>query len=395
MPSGLRQYAVIVLFLLSAAFCIWSYNYLALLVATAVLGVFYFKETYLPLKEFVSSKTKKTKTIIEWSAAIIIGILLITIVDTYFVSLYKVRSTSMKREYKTGEIVIVDKLRAGAAVKVENPDKFRRIKGFGSFKRYDVIVFNFPEGDTVLQNRQQDNYYYLKRQYRGNPFLKKEEFSKSVYKPVKRRIKYIKRIIGLPGDTVTFRNGTGIINGKTLKPLPFEIHTYTIKTDAPYGIKQVILNVALNQFSKDGSIIVELTNADIKKNNLSKYLTKKTKPLNMPDPNVFPFDISFLWNKDNFGPLTVPRKGSTIKLTLENLPLYARMITAYEGNKLKIDGNTILINGKPAGSYTFKMDYFWVMGDNRPHSFDSRYWGFVPDNHIIGIVDKKLYSKKD
>ena len=395
MPSGLRQYALIVLFLLSAAFCIWSYNYTALLVATAVFALFYFEETYIPLKKLVSSQTEKTKTIIEWIAAIIIGILLITIFDTYLVSLYKVRSTSMKPKYKTGEIVIVDKLRAGAAVKVENPDKFRRLKGFGRFKRNDVIVFHFPEGDTVLQNRQQDNYYYLKRQYRDNPFLKKEEFSKSVYKPVRKRIKYIKRIIGLPGDTVAFRNGTGIINGKTLMPPPFDIHAYTINTDVPYRIKQVILNVALDQFSKNGSIIVELTNSDIKKNNLSSYLTKKTKPLNMPDPNVFPFDISFLWNKDNFGPLTVPRKGSTIKLTLENLPLYARVITAYEGNKLKIDGNTILINGKPAGSYTFKMDYFWVMGDNRPHSFDSRYWGFVPDNHIIGIVDKKLYSKKD
>ena len=104
--------------------------------------------------------------------------------------------------------------------------------------------------------------------------------------------------------------------------------------------------------------------------------------------------ISFLWNKDNFGPVAVPKKGQTVSLTLNNLPLYSRIIIAYEGNKLEIRDGKIFINGKKTNSFTFILDYFWVMGDYRPHSFDSRYWGFVPDNHIIGIVDKKLYSIK-
>ena len=332
------------------------------------------------------------KSVFEWLIAIVIGILLIAILNTYYVSLYKVRSTSMKPAYKTGEVVMVDKLRAGAAIRVEDPDKFRRLKGFGEFSRYDVIVFHFPEGDTVLKDRLKDNYHYLKRQYRDNPFLKKEKFSDAVYMPVKRRIKYIKRIIGLPGDTLLFRDGKGIVNGDTLPFLPSEVHTYSVMKDVPYGKKQVILNYALNQFSKDGNIFIEISNDDVRQNDFSKFLVQKIKPLNLPDPNIFPFDISFLWNKDNFGPVVIPEKGKTVKLTLDDLPLYARIITAYEGNSLEIKNEEILINGKPAKSYTFKMDYFWVMGDYRPHSFDSRYWGFVPDNHIIGIVDKKLYS---
>ncbi len=392
MPSSFRQYLIIVIFLFTAIFCIWSYNFIALLVIAAVLAVFYFPQSYVPLKSFLKRQPEKRRNIIEWIIAAALGILLITTLNTYFISLYKVRSTSMKPGYRTGEVVIVDKLRAGVATKIENPEKFRRLKGFGKFNRYDVIVFHFPEGDTVLKDHQQDNYYYLKRQYRNNQFMEKEEFSNTIFKPVKKRIKYIKRIIGLPGDTVLFRDGTGIVNGDTLPALSTEVHMYKIKEDIPDKKKQTILKLALNQFSKNKNIIVELSNDVIKKNNLSEYLIREVRPLNLPDPNIFPFDISFLWNKDNFGPVVVPRKGEKIKLTMSNLPLYSRIITAYEGNTLKVKGNVILINGKPAETYSFGMNYFWVMGDYRPHSFDSRYWGFVPDNHIIGIVDKKLYS---
>jgi len=392
MPHTFRQYFIILLFILVTAFSIWSSNIFTFLILTALLAVFYFDRTYIPVRSFIEKQPAKTKNYIEWFVAAIMGTALIFAVNTYVASLYKVRSTSMQPGFSTGDVVIVDKLRAGPAIRINNPDRFKRLKGFGNLKLYDVIVFHFPEGDTVLRNRQEDNYYYLKRQYRNKSFINKDEFSDVVFKPVSKRTRYIKRLIGLPGDTVLFREGKGYINGKELPFLPSEVQRYIIRKKISFGKREVILNYARDQFSKDNNIIVELSNHDIEKNGFSELITKDVLPLNLPDQNVFPFSLSFFWNKDNFGPLVVPRKGDTVKLTLNDLPLYSRIITAYEGNELEVKDDKIFINGKEARTYTFKMNYYWVMGDNRPHSFDSRYWGFVPDNHIIGIVDKKLYN---
>ena len=392
MPSTKRQYVIVVLFILLIAFTLWSYNWISLLLFTSVLGIFYHTQTYSRIKKFWRKQSSKTKNILEWLVAVVLGVMLISLLNTYFYSVYKVRSTSMLISYKTGELVLVDKFKAGSPANINNPDRFRRLQGTGSIKRCDVIVFHFPEGDSILKNRKNDSYYYLKRQYKDKPFLKKEEFDNISYRPVKLRTKYIKRVVGLPGDTVLFREGTGIINGKKIPPLPSVIQKYTIRDNTPYGKRQVILNYSRNQYSKDDKVVVELSYSDIEKNMFADLITREVLPLNLPDPNIFPFSPAYFWNKDNFGPVVIPRKGVTVKLTPENLPLYFRIITAYEKNKLKVDNSTIYINGKPSKEYTFKMDYYWVMGDNRSHSFDSRYWGFVPDNHIIGIVEKKMFG---
>lgn len=299
----------------------------------------------------------------------------------------------MQIGYKTGDLVLVNKFIAGSPINVNNPNRFKRLKGIGKIKRYDVIVFHFPEGDSIMKNRKNDSYYYLKRQYKDKPFLNKKEFDNISFRPVKLRTKYIKRVIGLPGDTVLFREGKGIINGEKQPPLPSVIQKYSILDNTPYGKRQVIQNYSRNQYSKDDKIVVELSNKEIKKSRFTNLISQETLPLNLPDPNIFPFALSYFWNKDNFGSLVIPRKGSTVELTLSNLPLYKRIITAYEKNSLRVDENIIYINDKPAKKYTFKMNYYWVMGDNRPHSFDSRYWGFVPDNHIIGIVEETLYKQ--
>lgn len=382
------------MFLLLVTFTLWSYNWIFILIFTPVLAVFYYPISYIKIKSLWNKQNTKTKNILEWIIAIIFGIILISLVNTYFFSVFKVRSTSMQTGFSTDELVLVDKFKAGSPIRINNPDRFRRLKGFGNIKHYDVIVFHFPEGDSILRNHENDNYYYLKRQYKDKPFLKKEEFDNIIYKPVKFRTKYIKRVIALPGDTVLFREGTGIVNGEKTPSLPTEIHKYTIRDNISFGKRQVILNYARNQYSKNNKIIIEMCNREIVKNDFAELVTKEVLPLNLPDPNIFPFDLTYFWNKDNFGPIVIPQKGQTVNLTLSNLSLYYRIIASYENNKLKIDNKTIYINGKPTNKYTFKMNYYWVMGDNRPHSFDSRYWGFVPDNHIIGVAEKKLYSKK-
>ncbi|NPA37017.1 MAG: signal peptidase I [Chlorobi bacterium] len=392
MPSGIRQYIITVLLLTVIAFSVWSKNIYSFIFLTAILSVFYIDKTYFTIKNHISKQSDKTKNYTEWFIAVVAGTLLTITFNTYIAGFYKVKSISMQPEYKTGDVVLVDKLRAGPSVHINDVNRFRRLKGFGELKRYDVIVFHFPEGDTVLKNRTKDNYYYLKRQYRNKSFINNDEFKDVVFKPVSKRTRYIKRLIALPGDTLIFREGEGVVNGKDLPPLPTELQRYIIKKDISQGKREVILNYARDQFSKNGRIIVELSRQDIEKNGFSNLIKKDVLPLNLPDQNIFPFSLSFFWNKDNFGPIVIPVKGQTVKLTLSNLPLYSRIISAYEENKLEIKDNKIFINGKQAGTYTFKMNYYWVMGDNRPHSFDSRYWGFVPDNHIIGIVDKKLYN---
>ncbi len=392
MPATKRQYVVVVLFILLITFTLWSYNWISFLLLSSVLGILYHTQTYRWIKKFWNKQSPKTKNIIEWLITVVFGVILLSLLNTYFYSVYKVRSTSMLVSYKTGELVLVDKFKAGSPVNINNPDRFRRLKGDGSIERNDVIVFHFPEGDSILKNRKNDSYYYLKRQYKDKPFFKKEEFDKISYRPVKLRTKYIKRVIALPGDTVLFREGTGIVNGVKQPPLPSVIQKYSILDNAPYGKRQVILNYSRNQYSKNNKVVVELSNSEIEKNSFAGLIIRETLPLNLPDPNIFPFSSLYFWNKDNFGPVVIPQKGVAVKLTLSNLPLYKRVITAYEKNRLRVDGNTIYINDKPIKEYTFKMNYYWVMGDNRPHSFDSRYWGFVPDNHIIGIVEKRVFG---
>ena len=265
MPTTKRQYVIVVLFILLITFTLWSYNWISFLLLSSVLGILYHTQTYRWIKKFWNKQNTKTKNILEWLIAIVFGVILLSLLNTYFYSVYKVRSTSMLASYRTGELVLVDKFKAGPPANINNPDKFRRLQGIGNIKRCDVIVFHFPEGDSILKNRKNDSYYYLKRQYKDKPFLKKEEFDNISYRPIKLRTKYIKRVVGLPGDTVLFREGAGIINGDKIPPLPSVIQKYTIRDNTPYGKRQIILNYSRNQYSKNDKVVVELSSVILKK----------------------------------------------------------------------------------------------------------------------------------
>jgi signal peptidase I len=208
-------------------------------------------------------------------------------------------------------------------------------------------------------------------------------------RPVDKRENYIKRCVALPGDTITSVDGQLYINGKQQEKIEDLQFSYEIRTNGTFINPRRLdkLNIAKDDRMQRGSVYefpLTQEKADIigKMKNVSS-IVRINYAAGRPE-NVFPFSEHYNWNRDNFGPLVIPKKGMTVDLNLKTLPLYQRAIHAYEGNDLKVKDGVIYINGEIAEQYTFKMDYFWMMGDNRHRSADSRYWGYVPEDHIVG-----------
>jgi len=268
---------------------------------------------------------------------------------------------------------------------------YRRLKGFGKVKNDDVVVFNFPEGDTVAVKMQDRSYYEIIRSY-GRERVRADErlFGDIIYRPVDKRENYIKRCVAISGDSLKIVNSQVFINGQPQKEIPGIQFKYLVKINGSSFNRDALekLDISPNEIEgSDTAYKMSLTTAQAKKLGELKFVTSIERiyyPADERMPDIFPSDPKYSWNLDNFGPLWIPKKGVTINLTLDNLPLYKRLISTYEGNKLDVKDGSILINGSPATTYTFKMNYFWMMGDNRYNSADSRYWGFVPDDHVVG-----------
>jgi signal peptidase I len=289
---------------------------------------------------------------------------------------------------------------------------YKRLVGLGKVKNNDPIVFNFPDGDTVVVENQATSYYEIIRgtareiQARDNsgrqtirPLdyyiaeARKEirDTYEVIYRPVDRRDNYVKRCIGLPGDTIFIKSANLYVNGKLVPENKTQQTTYIIWTNGtpinPKAFERLNISKSDQSMASSSSYYLPLTkqNAEaISKftnvKEVTPFLTRKGEY----DPRMFPYDPKLKWNEDNFGPIWIPVKGVTIKLDTANLPLYKRIIDVYEANDLRVEGSTIYINNVAATSYTFKMDYYWMMGDNRHNSADSRYWGFVPEDHVVG-----------
>ena len=351
----------------------------------------------------------------DWLDAIIFAVIVVTFINIFFFQAFKIPSSSMESTLYTGDHLFVSKLSYGPRIP-ETPltipfthnvifgresystlihNDYRRLKGFRDVKRGDCVVFNFPHGDTVLRRAPADDYYYIERTV-GKEYAVKN-FGPLVVRPADKTDHYVKRCVAVPGDTLLVSDGQVFINSEKQEVWPGVQYTYCGKTtgqringknlqklgvnteelffDASLpGYPMMPLTAGMLEKLKDFSNVVEATR------NIDEY------PPDYPDSYlaIFPFSEDYRWTRDSFGPLWIPSKGATVDLTQENLPLYRRIISVYEGNDLRTEGEDIIINGNVTKTYTFKQDYYFMMGDNRHNSLDSRYWGFVPEDHIVG-----------
>jgi len=362
-------------------------------------------------KKATDPNKKKSKTR-EWADAIIFAVIAATIIRVFFIEAYTIPTGSMERSLMIGDFLFVSKVNYGARIPMTPVAfpfahhtmpvtggkaywegvqwKYRRLPGLSDIKRNDVVVFNFPEGDTVALEAQDQNYYNLVRSM-GHAAVNSQFTVTS--RPVDKRENYIKRCIGIGGDVITMRNGIVSVNGKPEKLVPTGQITYAVQmkssdvnfavfTDLGFDINSDISS--LGQQNTYQFVGTEEMMAEVKKLDFVLSVQEDTAPADYADISVFPQDKNRTWNVDNLGPITVPKKGWTVKLDSVTMPMYERAIRIYEGNKLEKSADGWLINGQKADTYTFKMDYYWMMGDNRHNSLDSRFFGFVPEDHVVG-----------
>ena len=400
---------------------------------------------YLPWGFWKNSKNSTFKSVMDWVDAIVFALAAVYVINIYFFQNYQIPSSSLEKSLLVGDFLFVSKMSYGPRVPftplafplaqhtlpilniksyLENPHwNYKRVAGFGKVKRYDIVVFNFPAGDTVPVKQVNPDYYTLCysiskenniSRAEASQYVKNhpETFGEVVYRPVDRRENFVKRCIGLPGETLRIINNQVYINGKIVPDQPGVQYNYFVQTKGSY--------ISDDQFrkwgvSKDDRFMLEeghplVTLLSFKKNangsvnpiyhfpatkaliqtirNSSAIDTVIIEPDAIKDYDLggttYPLNDRFKWSRDNYGPLWIPAKGSTITLTPDNLILYERVIRNYECQNLEIRNGIAFIDGKKADKYTFHLDYYWMMGDNRHNSADCRAWGFVPEDHIVG-----------
>ena len=396
----------------------WMGNPL-LLLGLLLLADIYLTQ-YLPWGAWKGLKNKTLRTIMSWVDAIIYALVLVYFLFLFIGQNYQIPSSSLEKSLLTGDFLWVNKVVYGPRVPqtplhfplaqntlpilgcksyIETPQlKYHRLKGLRNVERMDIVVFNFPAGDTVAVKMPNPDYYTL-CQERGRDVVRnnKDIFGEVIYRPVDRRDNYVKRCLGLPGETLQIKDGIVYVNGKAI-PQPKNVqYFYYVETDGTLIGEDLFdeLGISLEDRHGQGNQYILPLTAAMKKTLESKPWVKMVERI-QPDAGetlyTYPVGVDYGWTHANYGPIWIPKKGAKIDLTLENLPLYERCIRNYEGNTLEVKGGQILINGKPATSYTFKMDYYWMQGDNRDNSLDSRYWGFVPEDHIVGTPSIILIS---
>ena len=358
----------------------------------ATLGFYIYYVNYTQPLNYVTDRslTPETKTG-DTISSLLFAIIVATLVHTYVMQPFTIPTSSLEKSLLVGDFLFVSKFHYGArtpmtaiaapmvhdTLPIINKKSYSkwpqlpyfRFPGMEKIENNDIVVFNWPV-DTV--------YKFFDRSGR------------KADKPIDKKSNYVKRCVGIPGDNLSIVDGYVFIDGKKLilperaKPQ----YSYTVTTDGSgfdqnYVVKELGVTDGVFQTSPTTFHVRAMTEeaaARLKNNPIVKSIIRNVAKL--PETGIFPQTKN--WNVDNLGPIYIPEQGKTVVLTPETLPFYKRIISDYENNDLKVNGSEIRINGKIAKSYTFKQNYYWMMGDNRHNSEDSRYWGFVPENHVVG-----------